>query len=94
MRGRSQLRPKLRAMIPTVLLIGLLAGLVSPRRGWLVVPAAAVGWMVALAAIDGGALSAGAALIALPNALVGVAVGAALGWGVAELRATSPKTLS
>lgn len=81
-------------MIPTILLIGFLAGLVSPRRGWVVVPAAAIGWMLAVAAMDGGGLSGEAALVGLANSLVGAAIGGALGWGVAELRSSSPKTVS
>jgi len=69
-------------MLPFVLLIGLIAGLISTRLGWVVVPLAAVVWASAVAA-DGtctGSCVPTAAVIGAANAAVGFAVGAAIGW--------------
>ena len=67
-------------MIPTVLVLTAVAGLA--RLSWrLVIPVAVLAW--AIIVVPGGANALGAALIALPNAVVGWTLGrvvAKLAW--------------
>jgi len=59
-------------MIPTVLVLTTVAGLA--RLSWrLVIPTAVLGW--AIVVVPGGANALGAALVALPNAIIGWTIG-------------------
>jgi len=73
-------------VIPTVLVLGFMAGLVIYRRAWWFVPVAAVAWalLVALAGSCAGSCSASAAVLGALNATVGVSVGVALRWVVTQ----------
>lgn len=63
-------------MIPTLLVLGFVAGLVP--RGWIAVPAAAVGWPLLLMAAEsesGAGFALAAAALATANTAVGVLPG-------------------
>ncbi len=60
-------------MIPTVLVLGFVAGLLFYRQAWWFVPVAAVAWAVVTWSASGAALGA-------LNAIVGVAAAVAMRW--------------
>lgn len=65
-------------MIPTVLALGLVGGLLTPKRGTWVVIAATSAWIVMVLAfgdIDSVAAMAGAAAFGAVNAVVGFSLG-------------------
>lgn len=68
-------------MIPTILVLGLVAGVVLPPRWvWWAVPALGVAWALVLVVVTAQGLSGvpGGFLFGAVNALVAVAVGAGL----------------
>ena len=73
-------------MIPTLLVLGAIAGLF--RRGWLVIPVAAVGWpiILILGDVDSGvSFFLGAAVVGALNTTAGGAVGAAVRFVIRKL---------
>jgi uncharacterized membrane protein YfcA len=73
-------------VIPSILVLGLIAGLISARWGWIIVPILAAAWMFGLPLNQAGELSGLAFLVAVLNALVGVALGAVLHLSATQLR--------
>lgn len=63
-------------MIPTVIFVGLIAGLALPRTQWVVIGSAfaALGWGVVVAG-QGASVFVGGALLAMPNYAVGAVYG-------------------
>ncbi len=74
-------------MLPNLLILGFIAGLISVRFGWLVVPLSALAWALGLAeaGICDGSCAPDAAAIAAANATVGVALGNALRWSAVRV---------
>jgi uncharacterized membrane-anchored protein len=75
-------------MIPSAILIGLVAGFAAGRLGWWSVGIVAVAWPVLLVATDvasGLAFFVGAAALAAMNTIVGVAVGIGGRWLIAAI---------
>jgi hypothetical protein len=74
------------------LVLGLVAGLVSLRFGWLFIPLAALAWAVGIAQADvcTGSCTSGALFFAAANAAVGVAIGSLLRWSLNGFRLSTP----
>jgi hypothetical protein len=79
-------------VIPTVLVLGLVSGLLSLRFGWLFIPLAALAWAVALAqaGVCAGSCTSDALFLAAVNAAVGVAIGSVLRWSLNGFRFAPP----